>query len=79
MRFFSKSSLMDKGTLYQLKNTTNHTAVPNNPSDNMKATEDFLLVVVHAHIAAASEAILCRQRIESVSQLADSVEPHMLC
>lgn len=64
---------MDKGTLYQLKNTINRTAVPTDPSDNMKAAEDFLLVVLHAHITAASEAILKRQRIESVSQLADSV------
>ena len=64
---------MDTGTLYQLKNTINRAAVLNVPLDNMKATKDLLLVVFHAHIAAASEAILCRQRIESMSQLADSV------
>ena len=49
---------MNKGTLYQLKHTINHTEVPNDPSDNMKAAEDFLFVVLHAHITTASKAIL---------------------
>ncbi len=64
---------MEKGTLYQLKATINRTSVPIDPSDNMKAAEDFLLVVLHAHITAASQAILSYTNIESVSALADSI------
>ena len=64
---------MDKGTLYQFKNTINRTSVPSNPSTNMKAAEDFLLLVLHAHITAASETICKNGGYESVFHLADSV------
>ena len=64
---------MDKGTLYQLKNVTNRTSVPNDPAENMRAAEDFLLVVLHAHIITASEKILQEKNITSVAELADSV------
>ena len=47
--------------------------MPNDPADNMKAAEDFLLVVLHAHIMAASETILSCANIDSVSALADSI------
>jgi len=39
----------------------NHTSVPQSPNDNMKAAEDFLLVVLHAHIVAAAENIFKEQ------------------
>jgi len=52
---FSKKSSAEKGTLYQLKNLLYRTSVPNNPGDNMKAVEDFLLVVLHSHVVAAAK------------------------
>ena len=64
---------MDKGTLYQLKNTINCTSVPSDPADNIKAVDDFLLVVMHAHIIAACEAVLKERSINSVSELAKFV------
>ena len=39
----------------------------------MKAAEDFLLLVLHAHITAASEVLYKEERFESVFHLADSV------
>ena len=72
-RFYKKASLMDKGTLYQLKNTINCTSVPSYQADNIKAVEDFLLVVMHAHIIAACEAVLKERSINSVSELAKFV------
>ena len=39
----------------------------------MKAAEDFLLVVLHAHIIAASEEILSEIPITSVDELSHSV------
>lgn len=69
---FKQSTLMDKGTLYQLKNTINRTSVPADPAANMKAAEDFD-EVIQALIIAASKDIIAQQDIESLSQLADSV------
>ena len=39
----------------------------------MKAAEDFLLVVLHDHIIAASEEILSKITITSVDELSHSV------
>ncbi len=73
IRFFNRGSLTDKGTLYQLKNIINRTSVPNDPADNMKAAEDFMLLVLHAHIIAACKELLGKNDIQSVSQLAEKV------
>lgn len=69
----SKKSAVEKGTLYQLKNLINRTAVPTEPDTNLKAAEDFLLVVLHAHIVAAAEVILSQQSISSVGKLAEEI------
>ena len=38
---YKRNSSIDKGTLYQLKNLINRSAVPIDPKDNMQAAEDF--------------------------------------
>ena len=43
--------------MYQLKNLIHRTAVPNDPQDNMKAAEGFLLLLLHAHILHAATTI----------------------
>ena len=63
----------EKGTLYQLKNLVNHTAVPSDPEDGVKAAEDFLLLVLHAHIVAAARLLLSLNPTDSVAYLAKSV------
>ena len=50
-------STQEKGTMYQLKNLIHRTGVPNYPQDNMKAAEDFLLLLLHAHILQAATTI----------------------
>jgi len=70
---FSKKSALEKGTLYQLKNLINRTAVPTEPDTNLKVAEDFFLVVLHAHIVAAAEAVLALRSIASVEELAKKV------
>ena len=42
--------MSDQGTLSQIKNLLHRTVVPSDPSENMKGTEDFLLMVLHAHV-----------------------------
>jgi len=56
-RLFNKSSSTEKGTLYQLKEMLRCTAVPLDPGDNMKVAENFLEVVLHAHIVAAAKCL----------------------
>ena len=57
-RLFSKNSCTDRGTLFQLKQLLHRSSVPTDPGDNMKAAEDFLLVVPHSYILAAANFIL---------------------
>ena len=50
---------MEKGTLYQLRNLVNNTTVPtSNVEKHMKATEDFFLMVLKAHVLSAAYTIL---------------------
>ena len=66
---------MEKGTLYHLKNLINRTAVPKkNPEDSMKATEDFYLAVLHAHILAAARTLLSNtSNLHSMVSLAEEI------
>ena len=63
---------MDKGTMYQLRNLINR-SVPSDPSDNVKAAEDFLLLLVHAHVLAAARCLYSLNNTTSVAYLAKSV------
>lgn len=57
-RLFSKKSSTERGTLFQLKQLLHRSSVPTDPGDNIKAAEDFLLVVLHSYIVAAANFIL---------------------
>ena len=72
-RLFATKSAAEKGTLYQLKNLLNRTAVPLDPSDNIKAAEDFLLVVLHSHIVAAAKAVLDESEAIDVLSLSKTI------
>ena len=52
---YSAKSASDKGTLFQLKNVINRTSVPNDPNNNVQSTEDFLELVLVAHLLLAAE------------------------
>jgi len=54
-RQYSTKSASDKGTLYQLKQVVNWTSFDKEPKNNMKATEDFLEVLLCSHILAAAK------------------------
>ena len=56
-RFFNSESY-DKGTLNQIKHLIHRTAVDKNPKHNMKPTEDFLKVVLCAHVVTAAKQCL---------------------
>ena len=56
-RLYSTKFSGDKGTLYQLRNLVHRSSVGADPSKNMKAFEDFLLVVLSADIIVAAELV----------------------
>lgn len=70
---YSKQSATQKGTLFQLKNEINRTNVPTDPKDNLRACEDFLSVVLDAHVVAAAKTILATSTYETVSDMAAAI------
>ena len=68
--------------MYQIRNLLNRTKVPLDPEKNMKAAEDFMLLVLHAHAIAAAKELLEYQVTDeslSVSYVAKSIiNTHLL-
>ena len=62
---------MEKGTLFQLKVLINRTAVKSIPSQNMKATEDFLLLILHAYVIVAAEQ--CKRDVDTCISLSKRI------
>ena len=51
------NSAAEKGTLWQLRNFLERSAVMLDPSRNVKAAEDFLTLILHAHVITAAETL----------------------
>lgn len=47
--------------------------MPLDPADNMKAAEDFLLVVLHSHIVAAAKAVLEGSETDDILSLSTTI------
>ena len=62
--FYNVGSGRQHGTLYQLRNKTNHTDVVKNPKSNFNACDDFLEIVVNAHMLSAALATLKMSNLE---------------
>lgn len=54
VRLYRKGTSMEGGTLLQLKNLLNRSNVPRDVHKDVNATEDFVQVVLSAHIIAAA-------------------------
>ena len=76
---FNSKSSTQKGTLYQLRNILNRSGIPNDPGDNIKGAEDFLLVVLHGHIISAANNVLSDSDIQSVTTLAEKIVENFVC
>ena len=59
--------------MYQLRNMINRTSVPSDPSCNTKAAEDYLLLLLHAHVIAAAKHILSSTPNISFENLVQSI------
>ena len=53
--------------------------MPLDPGDNMKAAEDFLLIVLHSQVIAAAEAVLFGAQATDVNLLAKSIVDRYVC
>lgn len=56
-------------TLFQLRNLLGRSSVPSDPEKNMKAAEDFLLVILHAHAVCAANMISSFTDVQSLMDL----------
>ena len=59
--------------MYQLRNLINRTMVPRNQQKNMKACEDFMLLLLHAHVVEAARVLQIENASNTVSELSTSI------
>ena len=59
--------------MYQIRNLINRTVVPSDPQKNMKACEDFMLLLLHAHVVEAARVLRMKSPASSVSDVARSI------
>ncbi len=52
--------------MFQLRNLINRSGVPTNPEKNMKACEDFLMLMIISHVVTAMKKLL-QYEIENIS------------
>lgn len=70
---YSTKSANEFGTMYQLRNSINRTSITKHPEKNVKAAEDFLALLLHAHVKAAAKAIRSEKDVASVTNLATAI------
>ena len=58
------------GKLYHLRNRTNRTGVTVHPEKNVKASEDYLSLVLHGHVIAAAKELLPQRSFDEINDLA---------
>ena len=59
--------------MFQLKNLINRTSVPLDPQDNMKAAEDFLELLLEAHVVTAAECLLSIHSDLTLNQISQMI------
>ena len=64
-RLYNKDSIGDKGTLKQLQVLINRQNIPKKIKDDPNAVEDFIDVVVDAHVVAAALTFFGMESTES--------------
>ena len=56
--------------MFQMKNFINRSSVPFDPQRNVKASEDFLLLLLQVHVVSAAKELLQYDVDMSISQVA---------
>ena len=60
---------MNDRTMFQLKTKINWTNIPTDSKDNLRACEEFLSVVLDAHVVAAAKTLLASNDYEMVHDM----------
>ena len=63
--------------MYHLHNMINRTAVPSDPEKNMKAAEEFMLLLLHTHVVAAAKVMQSINQAET--DLANLIIVNYVC
>ena len=66
---YNTKSANELGTMYQLRNRINRTSVIKNLEKNVKATEDFLALMVHSHVIAAAKSIKAQRNLSELASV----------
>ena len=61
-RFYSTNSATDVGSIFRLKHAINRSALKADFAHNVKTTEDFLSVMLHAYAVAAAKNVWNKQQ-----------------
>ena len=64
--FYSLKSASEKGTLYQLRHQLNRSNVVVDPSKDFNACDDFFQHIIHSHIVAAAQRMLCMSNLDDI-------------
>ena len=59
--------------MYNLRNLINRTSVPSDPQKDMNAAEDFLLLLLHAHIVAAAKVVRSSKSTATLTEVANLI------
>lgn len=59
--------------MFQLKNLINRSLVPHDPEKNMKAAEDFMLLLLHSYVCYAGQLLQSSDYEPSVKDLTDKI------
>ena len=54
--------------MYQIRNLLCRPSVSSDPGENLKAAEDFLLVLLHAHAVSAANTVRSVTEVESLQE-----------
>ena len=66
---YNTKAASEPGTLYHLRNRTNRTGVTVHPEKNVKASEDYLSLVLHGHVIAAAKELLSQRSFDEINDL----------
>lgn len=72
-RFNSTNSASDLGSIFQLKHAINRIALKADFTYNVKATEDFLLVVLQSYVVAAAKTCMGNGAVLTVLQISEKI------
>jgi len=81
-RLNSKVSVSEKGTMYLIRNLIYRSNVPLDPEKTMKAAEDLMLLLLHAHMVASAKEVLEYEIPDiffTLTYVAEAILTHRFC